>query len=53
MSTHFKSVCKHGMIVTQCRCPSKDKEERLVPCPSLCDPIAFNPNDKPYDWANE
>lgn len=29
---HYIEKCKHGKVVGQCRCPSKDKVERLVDC---------------------
>lgn len=42
MSTHHKSECKHGTLVSQCRCPAPDKEVRIVPCPKSC-------NDRPAE----
>ena len=35
MGTHFKVECKDcGTVITQCRCPSKDKETRYDLCAS-------------------
>lgn len=31
MGNHFKDVCKHGIIMRQCRCPGP-KAEHLVTC---------------------
>jgi hypothetical protein len=36
MSAHFKKVCKHGRLVTQCRCPGPVKSVIIVPCPDSC-----------------
>lgn len=33
---HRIDKCKHGIVVTQCRCMKPDKEVRIVPCPSRC-----------------
>lgn len=33
---HFRDECKHGKLMDQCRCPSPDKEVRIVPCPASC-----------------
>lgn len=33
--THDKQVCKHGTIVTQCRCPGP-KQTVIVRCPIWC-----------------
>lgn len=37
MSEHFKFVCEHGTVASQCRCPSPDKAVKIVPCPPHCD----------------
>lgn len=34
--THFKQVCPHGTIVSQCRCPSVAKFQEVVACPDSC-----------------
>jgi hypothetical protein len=34
MSGHFIRQCKHGRLVTQCRCFSKDKRVEIVACVS-------------------
>lgn len=33
---HYIERCEHGTVGGQCRCPSKDKEIRRIPCPSNC-----------------
>lgn len=35
MSGHFRYVCEHGTVVSQCRCFGV-KVDRLVPCPAEC-----------------
>ncbi len=35
-SLHYVEECVHGKIVRQCRCPSKDKPVKTVPCPKSC-----------------
>lgn len=33
--THHRDICiEHGLLVAQCRCPSKDKPVHKVPCPA-------------------
>lgn len=32
---HFRKVCKHGVLVSQCRCPGP-KEDTIVICPTYC-----------------
>lgn len=34
---HHINKCKHGIVVSQCRCMSKDKTVILVRCPPHCD----------------
>lgn len=34
--SHFISRCEHGTVGAQCRCPAKDKEVRIIPCPDYC-----------------
>ena len=52
MATHFKSECKHGVLVSQCRCPSKDKSVRIVPCPKSCQvTVTPEPYEEP-DWED-
>lgn len=35
--SHVMEVCAiHGTVVSQCRCFSKDKTTRHVPCPGTC-----------------
>lgn len=34
--SHYVEKCIHGVIVGQCRCPSKDKTVRVVSCPEHC-----------------
>lgn len=36
MSGHYKEECVHGTMGGQCRCPSKDKAVRIIPCPNQC-----------------
>lgn len=31
---HYRNVCKHGIVVSQCRCPGGD--EKIVECPEWC-----------------
>jgi len=33
---HFIKRCRHGTLVTQCRCPHKDKRVITVACPGHC-----------------
>lgn len=33
MTTHHRNVCKHGRVLSQCRCIGP-KEDTIVPCPS-------------------
>lgn len=33
---HYMERCEHGTVAGQCRCPSKDKSVRIVPCPPYC-----------------
>lgn len=34
---HQKQLCKHGIVVSQCRCPNPHKVTVEVPCPEYCD----------------
>lgn len=43
--THYRAVCVHGTVVTQCRCMGP-KEDRIVACPSHCKAAK---NDKATD----
>ncbi len=36
MSVHFRSECKHGTVVSQCRCADPNKTVKIVPCPWDC-----------------
>jgi hypothetical protein len=50
--SHFRSQCIHGVLVSQCRCPHRDKQVRIVPCPSTChepQPPAPSPAAEPPD----
>ena len=29
---HFREVCRHGIVMSQCRCISPHKTVRTVPC---------------------
>lgn len=33
---HHRNECIHGIIVSQCRCPDKNKYVVIVPCPDTC-----------------
>lgn len=33
---HFRNECKHGVVVTQCRCPDPNKTVNIVDCPPSC-----------------
>lgn len=33
---HFIRKCRHGRVVTQCRCMSKDKVVEIAPCGAAC-----------------
>lgn len=33
---HTRIECKHGVLITQCRCPSPEKAITLAPCPAHC-----------------
>ncbi len=33
---HFVCKCKHGIVLSQCRCAVKEKEEVVVSCNSEC-----------------
>lgn len=33
---HFREECRHGRVVSQCRCAA-EKTVRRVPCPQECD----------------
>lgn len=53
MGNHYIAKCKHGTMVSQCRCISKDKEVRIVPCPSWCKAVkemTSSPPTKP-EWC--
>lgn len=50
MSTHFIEKCRHGVVVTQCRCSNKNKSVRIVECPSNC-PSDFK--DIPLSWSTK
>lgn len=53
--SHFVKQCVHGVVVFTCRCTSRDKEVRVVPCPAKCnsryepkhaaEPVTFAPID--------
>lgn len=43
--THQIKKCRHGTVVSQCRCPGP-KHELLVPCPDSC------PWDAPSDVSS-
>lgn len=32
--THHKNHCEYGYLHGQCRCPSRDKEIRIITCPT-------------------
>lgn len=32
MPGHFIKVCKHGDVISQCRCPNPNKRKMVVPC---------------------
>lgn len=36
MATHMRYECKHGKLVSQCRCPSPNKVTRITDCPDSC-----------------
>lgn len=36
MAEHFRKECKHGVLVSQCRCPAAGKSVIVVDCPSQC-----------------
>lgn len=44
---HHVDQCRHGRVVSQCRCPAKDKAVRVVPCPPSCAAITPTPGDWP------
>lgn len=50
MSSHFVERCECGVIISQCRCPSKDKAQRVV---TPCTHAKRETGDKPYDWPEE
>lgn len=52
--SHFKNVCKCGAVVSQCRCPSRDKVTKVV-CDSCttCAPDGVKPQDTEPEGANE
>jgi len=31
--SHFRQVCEHGKVVTQCRCPGPKPDQVIRPCP--------------------
>lgn len=33
MSGHFRKVCEHGKVITQCRCPGPKPDQVVRPCP--------------------
>ena len=33
MPGHFMDMCKHDIVIRQCRCPAKDKTVTRVECP--------------------
>jgi len=33
---HYVEQCEHGVVVAQCRCPSKDRPVNIVACPQTC-----------------
>lgn len=48
MSGHFINRCKHGVVQSQCRCPSPNKRVTIVACSPGCeenneDPLARLP----------
>jgi hypothetical protein len=56
MSAHVINECKHGVMVSQCRCPGPlggKKPVVIVNCPSAC-AIAYPPStaavDRPYEF---
>lgn len=34
--SHFIEKCKHGKVVSQCRCIDQNKTVRIVKCPTSC-----------------
>lgn len=32
---HSRKICRHGIVVAQCRCPGP-KVDVIVPCPDSC-----------------
>lgn len=39
MHIHVTEVCRHGIIVRNCRCASNNKRRIVVPCPEACTSI--------------
>lgn len=39
--SHFVNKCKHGKVLGQCRCASRDKVVRRVACVPSCPPDAY------------
>lgn len=33
---HVRKECKHGVMVSTCRCPSSNKTVEIVACPTHC-----------------
>jgi hypothetical protein len=36
VSGHFVQRCVHGVVVSTCRCMSKDRQVIIVDCPDRC-----------------
>jgi hypothetical protein len=55
MSGHFIKQCKHGRLVTQCRCFSKDKRVEIVACVSRAclDEGVVDELDTPTEWPQD
>jgi hypothetical protein len=58
MSDHFIKRCRHGTMVTQCRCFDKNKRVVIVACPPHCptkqaptpDVVPTTKETDEYEW---
>lgn len=53
MNGHYIEKCREcGTVVSQCRCPARDKVERLVTCEN-CKTKEFEPDSRPSGSSYE
>ena len=58
IDVHYRQECKHGKLISQCRCLVGDKVVEVIdPCPFDCPPksppLKLRPGDQPLPVVND